>query len=159
MISALRKSKVLARYLLKPLVPLYKRLIKGNSIEGQTTLSRMVTGDSYFVVNIRTRQMKPIFQKEIDRDGHPSAIPGRDGWVITDTYPDLNSRARLLLGCIHDHNVVVLDELNSIPTFDNSSSRCDLHPKVSADGRFVSVDTMNDGVRSIYLYQLPDQIQ
>ena len=47
-----------------------------------------------------------------------------------------------------------VDEFNSISKYDHSAIRCDLHPKWSADGRYVSVDTMHDGVRSIYLYDI-----
>lgn len=151
----LRKYKFLTK-LIKPLMPLYRSLVKGNATDGQTRASSILTGDSYFIVDINSRKTKPVFRQAIDRDGHPSGIPGRPNWIVTDTYPDTNSRAKLLLGNLNTEEIITLGELNSIPEFDNTPSRCDLHPKISHDGRFVSIDTMNDGVRSIYLYGLPE---
>lgn len=153
--SVLRKSKMLARAL-KPLLPVYRGLIKGNATAGQTLASSIITGDSYFLINTDTLETRSVFQGTIDRDGHPSSIPGRPAWIVTDTYPDANSRAHLLIGNLRTNDMFVIDELKSIPALDNSPSRCDLHPKVSGDGRFVSIDTMNDGVRGIYLYDLAD---
>jgi hypothetical protein len=135
---------------------MYRSLVKGNSTDGQTLASSILTGDSYFLVDINSRRTKPVFRQTIDRDGHPSGIPGQLNWIVTDTYPDNNSRAKLLLGNLNTEEIITLDELSSIPRFDNTPSRCDLHPKISHDGRFVSIDTMNDGVRSIYLYAMPE---
>ncbi len=153
--GVIRKYKFLTK-LIKPLMPLYRSLVKGNATDGQTRASSIVTGDSYFLVDINSRKTRPVFRQTIDRDGHPSAIPGRPNWILTDTYPDTNSRAKLLLGNLHTEETITFDELNSIPEFDNTPSRCDLHPKISHDGHYVSIDTMNDGVRSIYLYAIPE---
>jgi len=51
----------------------------------------------------------------------------------------------------------VIDELDSISEYDNSPIRCDLHPRWSFNGKYVSIDTMNDGVRSSYLYEIYDE--
>jgi len=155
--SRLRKTKWLSRAV-RPVIPLYRYLVKGNATDGQSVLSKIVTGDSYFLLDTSTCTTTTRFKGEIDRDGHPSAVPGKPGWIITDTYPDRNCVARLVLGNLDTQEMFVLNELRSIPAFDNSPCRCDLHPKVSRDGRFVCVDTMNDGVRSVYLFSLPEEV-
>ncbi len=151
----LRRSKTLSRFI-KPLFPFYRAMVKGNVTDGQTRISTIVTGDAYFLVDINTSQTKAVFRNSIDRDGHPSAITEKPGWVVTDTYPDYQSKAKLLIGNLQTGEMRLLDVLSSIPQFDNTPTRCDLHPKVSLDGRHVAIDTMNDGVRGIYLYLLPD---
>jgi hypothetical protein len=149
--TSLRKSNVIAKLLFKRLLPIYKALVKGNAIDGHSALSRSLTGDSYLLIDVNSGKSSPQFRHVIDRDGHPSPLPNHRGWIVTDTYPDRESKALLLAGNLESQEVVVLDELRSIPSFDNSPYRCDLHPKVSFDGRYISVDTMNDGVRGIYL--------
>ncbi|MFN5254439.1 MAG: hypothetical protein ACK5BY_01205 [Limnohabitans sp.] len=157
--TSLRKSNVIAKLLFKRLLPIYKALVKGNAIDGHSALSRSLTGDSYLLIDVNSGKSSPQFRHVIDRDGHPSPLPNHRGWIVTDTYPDRESKALLLAGNLESQEVVVLDELRSIPSFDNSPYRCDLHPKVSFDGRYISVDTMNDGVRGIYLYELPSKFQ
>jgi len=156
--NALRKSEMLTRAVVKPLLPLYKRWIKGNAIDGHSSISRKMTGDGYFVLEVHTGVTNAVFGNSIDRDGHPSPVPGKPSWIITDTYPDKTGIARVILGDLNSQQAVVLARLRSITQYDNSALRCDLHPKVSHDGKFVCVDTMNDGVRSMYLYRLPDEM-
>ena len=49
--------------------------------------------------------------------------------------------------------VKIIDELKSLPEADNTAFRCDLHPKWSYSGKYISVDTMNSGMRGIYVYK------
>ena len=155
--TSLRKSNVMAKLLFKQLLPIYKALVKGNAIDGHSTLSRSLTGDSYLLIDTNSGKSSPQFRYSIDRDGHPSALSSQRGWIVTDTYPDRESKALLLAGNLESQEVVILGELRSVARFDNSPCRCDLHPKVSVDGRYISIDTMNDGVRGIYLYELPSK--
>jgi len=53
---------------------------------------------------------------------------------------------------------IIIDKLKSIQKYDNSPCRCDLHPKWSFDGGYISIDTMNDGVRGIYLYDVSGEV-
>lgn len=153
--SGLRKYRILSR-LAKPLLPIYKSLVKGNSVQGQTKVSSIFTGDTYFTIDIRTMETRSMFRQTLDRDGHPTAIPGRGNWIVTDTYPDSKSQAQLIVADLATQSTVTIDTLDSLSQFDNSPMRCDLHPKISYNGRFVAIDTMNDGVRGMYLYSLPD---
>ena len=75
-------------------------------------------------------------------------------WIVTDTYPDRFGVLQLILFNIKTNEKIVVDKLKSLQLYDNSPNRCDLHPKWSFGGEFVSVDTMNDGVRSIYVYKI-----
>ena len=74
-------------------------------------------------------------------------------WILADSYPDADSMQKLirinaengeweLLGTFHHEPV---------PTVE---TRCDLHPRWSPDGRFVTVDSTHDGKRGVYLLEL-----
>ena len=94
----------------------------------------------------------------MDRDGHPSICPTNEDWIVTDTYPDKNGLAQLILFNKTTSQKFVIDELKSIQKYDNTVNRCDLHPKWSFDGKRISIDTMNDGIRSMYLYDVENKI-
>ena len=49
---------------------------------------------------------------------------------------------------------VDIAQLQSNPHLDNSSFRCDLHPKWSFDGRYICVDTVHKGFRQMYVYDV-----
>lgn len=153
-INTLRKYKNIVKFFIKPLLPLYKKLVSGNAIDGTSKISSLVTGDSYILFNDKSSKKEKVSLEILDRDGHPTFCPTNEEWVVTDTYPDKNGIAQIILFNIKTNKKIILDELKSIQKYDNSPNRCDLHPKWSFDGKYVSIDTMNDGVRGIYLYNV-----
>ena len=102
----------------------------------------------------KTKQVRKVPVDILDRNGHPTFSPTNSELAITDTYPDKDGVAKLLLYHADKNVVTVVDELKSIQEFDNSPNRCDLHPNWSYDGQYVAIDTMNDGCRSIYIYDI-----
>lgn len=134
--------------------PIYKRIVRADPKYGQSALSRLANGDSYLRIDSVTGSARPVCVSSLDRDGHPSGLLLSPGQFVTDTYPDRENKARVLLGNIHDNGAQTIITLNSIPALDNTPYRCDLHPKLSLDERFLSVDTLNEGHRSIYVYEL-----
>jgi hypothetical protein len=149
-VNKLRRYKKLVRYFFKPLLPLYHKLVNDNS-----PLSKVLTGDSYILFTDKTKERKKVAQEISGEDGHPSFPPGNPDLFITDTYPDPDegSIAKLLAYDLAAGESRVLTELDSISEYDNSPERCDLHPKCSYDGKYVSVDTMDRGGRGVYLYE------
>ena len=81
-------------------------------------------------------------------DGHCGFSPDRQ-WMLTDTYPDRNGVICLLAFHWGSGEVIKLGEFFSPPTLDDEV-RCDLHPRWSADGLRVCVDSVDDGTRQIY---------
>jgi hypothetical protein len=155
-INTLRKYKIAVKFLIKPLLPLYKKLVSGNAIDGTSIVSSLVTGDSYILFDDEGCKKEKIPLNSLDRDGHPSFCPIDENYIITDTYPNKKSVAQLILFNIKTKKTILLDTLKSISKFDNSSSRCDLHPKWSFNGKYISIDTMDNNVRSIYLYDIAE---
>ena len=156
-INSLRKYKNTAKFFIKPFLPLYKALVSGNAIDGTSRASSIITGDSYIIFDTKSIKEK-ISVQVLDRDGHPSFCPVNKNWIVTDTYPDKHGFAQLILFNIESKVKIIVDKLSSIKEYDNSANRCDLHPKWSFDGKYISIDTMNDGVRGIYLYDIEKEI-
>ncbi|WP_171354658.1 hypothetical protein [Vibrio coralliilyticus] len=157
-INKLRKHKNIVKLFIKPLLPLYKKLVKGNAIDGASKISSLVTGDSYILFEDKSKKRSKVPVELLNKDGHPSYCPVDCDWIITDTYPDAEGLAKLILFNQNSNQVIELGCLKSIKKFDNTINRCDLHPKWSYDGKKVSIDTMNDGVRSVYVYDVSEFI-
>lgn len=141
------------KVLLNFFLPIYKSIVKGNSTQGNSSLSKIITGDSYFILSLKGKKRK-IFTSVLNKDGHPTFIDGYKKKVITDTYPDKKNKVNLILCDYENESIDQVITLESIKSLNDSAQRCDLHPKLSIDGKFISIDTMNDKVRSVYLYEI-----
>jgi hypothetical protein len=151
--SSFKKNGYLNNQILKPLKSVYKLMIKSNPVDGLDRFSSFLTGDSYMFFCDLTKNIKKVPIKIINKDGHPSCNKNHENIVLTDTYPDKNNIASLLLYDSIKKNIIVIDELQSLPKFNNTVYRCDLHPKWSYSGNYISIDTMDSGMRSIYVYK------
>ena len=154
-LNKLRRYKTLVKSLFRPILPIYHMLFSDSG-----TVAKALTGDSYILFNDRTQRKEKVAPEISDEDGHPSFPSENQNIFITDIYPNLDDQgasfAKLIKYDLSSHNFTILSELRSIPKFDNTGMRCDLHPKCSYDGKYVSVDTMDQGVRSVYLYKVFD---
>jgi hypothetical protein len=85
-------------------------------------------------------------------NGHQTYLPGRE-WIITDTYP-LDSIKHLYLYHIPSRTFVPLGRFQT-PAEYQGEWRCDLHPRLSPDGRRVVVDSVHAGAgRQMYLLDI-----
>ena len=89
----------------------------------------------------------------VDFDGHNSYIPGSGNhWIISDTY-SLNGVQYLFLYHVPTKRFVPLAKLKS--TAGEGIHRVDLHPRVSRDGRIVSIDSTYEGLgRQMYVMDI-----
>ena len=158
-INSLRKYKNIVKFFIKPLMPLYKKLSGGNSVDGNTKLSAMVSGDSYIVFTDKTNKKRRLATDILIKDGHPSFSKVNDNLMITDTYPNPNDefQEELILFDMQKNEISSSLKLNHLEEFASSGVRCDLHPKWSQDGKFICVDTLDKGHRSIYVYEVKNE--
>lgn len=108
-------------------------------------------GDHYCLLNVETGQQEVVAPGVLDAygDGHPSFSP--DGrWIVTDTYPDRARQQRLLLFDTQEQTIVTLGRFLAPWRFDGPQ-RCDLHPRWSPDGCWISFDSVYAGQRRSYL--------
>jgi hypothetical protein len=153
-INRLRKYKNIVKFFIKPLMPLYKKLSGGNSVDGNTKLSSLVSGDSYIIFTDKTNKKVRLSTDKLIKDGHPSFSKTDENLMVTDTYPNPNDnfKEELILFDTSKNEIVSQEKLNHIEAFASSGVRCDLHPKWSHDGKYICVDTLDRGNRSMYVY-------
>ena len=92
----------------------------------------------------------------LNSDGHQSFIS--DNMFITDTYPDKYRMAKLFRVNVNDGNAELIASVHSPKSFQSSPRKghiaCDLHPRVSRDGRYVFFDSCRTGKRGVYAMKL-----
>ncbi len=153
-LTKLKKFKFFSSTLLRFLKPIYKFFVKSNSINGNNSISKMLTGDCYVEVNDKTGSVKETMAM-LNKDGHPSFSVDRPGLLVTDSYPNNEFLQELKL--INYQEQTVMSELNIShqPEFAATSMRSDLHPKWCVGGNYICVDTMRDNCnRAVELYQI-----
>ncbi len=79
-------------------------------------------------------------------NGHQTLVPGTNNeWMVTDTYPQgLNREQILYLFHLPTGRAVVLGRF-PLPAAYRGEWRCDLHPRVSRDGKLVVIDSPHGG--------------
>ena len=85
-------------------------------------------------------------------DGHPSVSPDNK-WIVYDSYPDKARQSHLYI-VRNDLNMksqkILIGKFYSPLKF-NGYNRCDLHPRWSPDGKYISIDSAHEGERRTYL--------
>ena len=152
-VNTLRRRRALIKTLFRPLMPIYKRMVRDSS-----GLAKSLTGDAYYIFDIeRLGQLRLVTPSMRAEDGHPVMLPGGRTF-ITDTYARAHHglTPKLFAVDLDSDSHVVLDDLGSIPEHDESPTRCDLHPRVAqtSAGTIVSIDTMDGCQRRTYAYRL-----
>lgn len=156
--SKIRQSKFAQftpKFFRKTLLKIYHEIIPHNS-----KISKSLTGDGYHLLRIRDNnfEITSVLDSLKWEDGHPAYCP-RNGLIITDTYPDANiKKPACVFGTFWENENLsepkLLTKLNSIPQFDNSPLRADLHPRISPCGNYLSLDSMCKGFRSVEFYEI-----
>lgn len=106
-------------------------------------------GDRYYLYTDQTNDCRVVGHHVLAEDGHPSYSPDSVA-ILTDTYPD-KLRMRSLLLYEPDSNGTTLLGRFFAPLAVDRDIRCDLHPRWSADGRYITFDSAHTGRRSSYL--------
>lgn len=113
-------------------------------------------GDHYYRLDVRTGQPTIVGAGVLDvfGDGHPSYSPDRR-WIVTDSYPDRARYRRLLLFGVGSGRCIEVGRFLAPWAFDGAR-RCDLHPRWSPDGQWISIDSAHEGRRGSYLLAVGD---
>ncbi len=92
----------------------------------------------------------------LNQDGHQTFV--NDDVFITDTYPDKWRQSQLYLVDMKSNEVKKLLSINSPKKFQSKTVYnyidCDLHPRMSVNGRYVCIDSCSTGKRSLCIMEL-----
>lgn len=106
----------------------------------------------YVIYNVTTGEKKVIESEHLVRDGHPTQL--KTGF-ISDTYPKKDSLQYLFrIGFDGKDYKEILRAFSEPRRY--GEQRCDLHPRVTANGMVTIDSTCKDGVRSILAFDLQD---
>jgi len=111
--------------------------------------------DAYWLIDIHSGKMTSLAHGVLDNygDGHPHVV---GDFFITDTYPDKARMQHLLLCNWKTGRVENIGEFYHGFDF-KGETRCDLHPRLSEDGRKVFFDSVFNGQRQLYSISLYDK--
>ena len=113
-------------------------------------------GRGQYEFDVETGEARLVDAGVFTEDTHMRQIPGTS-WVVNDTYSRSSPYRSLFLYDRSDERVVRLGRFYSPPEI-TGDIRCDLHPRVSPDGRRVSVDSVHEGFRGIYTIDVGDVV-
>lgn len=92
------------------------------------------------------------------QDGHCTYLPGNE-WIVNDSYPDANRNRSLFLYHVATGKVVPVGLFHSPKVYDGEW-RCDLHPRHSPDGNYLTIDSPHTGEgRQIHLIDIRELVK
>ena len=110
-------------------------------------------GFRYRIYNDKSKKIENLCQS-LNKDGHPSLNPTNNNIFVSDTYPNKFSDRELFL-----YNIKNKTKLNILSVYSpykyRLDYRCDLHPRWSEDGRFISFDSTHTGKRTTHMMRAP----
>lgn len=111
-------------------------------------MRRFDEGDKYYKIDINTGSISPIGQGIIDKygDGHISSFKNL---LLFDTYPNKARMKKLFVFNLMNEELTKIGEYFE-PLIYNGETRCDLHPRWSADGKSIFIDSVHSGKRKLY---------
>lgn len=107
--------------------------------------SRHEGRSGFYLFRDRTREVTPVGAGVMTRDGHVTYVPHHPGWLLSDTYPDRETREQHPF-LFHEPTgrKVPLGHFHSPPAY-RGEWRCDTHPRTSRSGRTVVIDSPHGG--------------
>lgn len=128
-----------------------------NSKGGIVAYCRINDKDSHVYFYDHTMEKyKRCGYPKLNSDGHHSFI--NDEEFVVDTYPDKYRHAKIFKVNIETDTVQLLADCRSYKKFASPSLHkhwaCDLHPRCSADGKYLSFDSVFPGERSLCIMRL-----
>jgi hypothetical protein len=115
-------------------------------------------GLGYYLVYTDSGEIIPVAKKLWHfSDGHPS-MSHDEKFFVTDSYPDRIRMQHLMLFFMQDSHKEEITQLFTPLSF-QGEKRCDFHPRLSPDGRFVSIDSVEQGKRIMSIFEISKLIE
>jgi hypothetical protein len=123
------------------------------SVSARSPHSGDPTAATHWLLNADTGASFQFGEGILERDGHLSASPSHDWWLL-DSYPSpIDGRQALLL---YSRGRDLLIEIGRFwsPPRPSRELRCDLHPRFSHDGALICFDSAHGGTRQVYVMDI-----
>jgi len=104
-------------------------------------------GDGYFLIDVNCGKKELIEKMQGFGDGHPHIV---NDVLISDTYPNKSKMKELLLYNLENDDFKILGEFYEPFSF-YGENRCDLHPRLSPDKKYLFFDSVHTGRRHLYM--------
>ncbi len=111
----------------------------------------------YYRLQDKTDAKERIGENVLVRDGHCTVSPDKR-WLLTDEYPDATNRRALLLYDLKEDYRVDIAHLQNDPSL-TGPLRCDLHPRFNRQGDQVCIDSVHEGARQMYCFDVSAVVQ
>lgn len=150
--NSLRKTNLIQNFpFIKTALKIYHFFIDHN-----TKISKKITGDGYYIFDIKKLKYKKINNSEINlEDGHPCVETKKKRYMITDIYSDLpQKKPSLLLYDLKNNEIIQKMNFDSIQKLDNSPLRCDLHPRILKNSMLFSIDLFIGNKRAFKVFKI-----
>lgn len=115
-------------------------------------------GNRYYLYRDQTPWFEVVGDEVFTTDGHCSYSPGDRRFILTDTYPDAQSKRTLLIYDTETGRRADLGRFLS-PRRYSGEIRCDLHPRWNRDGTGVCFDSLHEGERQMYVIDIAEIIE
>ena len=124
---------------------------------GILAFCRIGTVDGHYLFSDYTMKSWRHVAPQLNSDGHQSFIPGTDA-AVTDTYPDGRRYAKLWRINLENDETTLLADLKSPKAFQSPNCyknwACDLHPRVSPRGTYVTFDSVHTKRRALCVMKI-----
>lgn len=118
-----------------------------------TYINREGKGSCYAEYDINTGKRTAIGGDELKLDGHPTFFKGNQSF-ISDTYPKRDCLQTVFLYDMKKNEYEKLVDIFHTPRL-YEEKRCDLHPRLTWDNKYFSIDTVYaDSLRSVLLFEV-----
>lgn len=115
------------------------------------SIVKKAVGDALYLHDLNADTVMIV--KNISVDGHPVGMHSVTNKFLIDTYEDNEGFRSLILADVDSESNLLIDKIVSDPISDNKSYRCDLHPKLSKDDKFIVIDHSENGGRGFRIYE------
>ncbi len=133
------------KYICKLMPEGFKRRLK-RTIKGPTTYYQY-----YKIENSNIVLADNLTNFLFEIDGHPSFTSDKK-YLITDTYPDNHLYRRLIIYNLETKKGLLVGKFYA--GLYNKPGKCDLHPKLCKDNKFLAIDSAYDGQHHMVLFRI-----
>ncbi len=107
----------------------------------------------YYLYHDLSDEVQTVSEDLLNSDGHPTFF-NEGEWIVTDTYPSRFSREQsLIIFNIEKNSLHKIAKIYS-PTEYTGEVRCDLHPRVSRNNRYICIDAPTKNGRGMMIFDI-----